>query len=169
MYYAPRHGVSLTATTWQTVTSFPTPVDGVVKLTYSGLEAVFTLWALSTVDKGGLDWSVVEIGQVRPTSFNHPSSPSEFVEHRLEAERCRGQERLSFRNNPVLPKRNQSPRCCVLTFRSFSDCSSSFRHFEYGSWWASGVHGPQRSTYPRERTVDSTELTGIERPVTTGG
>lgn len=43
---------------------FPPFVGGPLKLTYSGLETVFTLWALSTVDKGGLNWSGVDIGQV---------------------------------------------------------------------------------------------------------
>ena len=34
------------------------------KFAYSGVDNVYALWALSTVPKGGLDWSTKEIGQV---------------------------------------------------------------------------------------------------------
>eukprot|EP00904_Undaria_pinnatifida_P000564 jgi/Undpi1/10508/HiC_scaffold_29.g12958.m1 len=39
-------------------------IDALYALTYSGLEAVFTLWALSSIANGGLDWSALDIGQV---------------------------------------------------------------------------------------------------------
>ena len=51
--------------------SFPAPS---AKLSYAGFDEVFSLWCLSTVDNGGLDWSTVQIGQVRSTHF-----PASFI------------------------------------------------------------------------------------------
>ena len=42
----------------------PHPLLTAVKLTYSAFNEVFSLWSLSTIASGGLDWSTVQIGQV---------------------------------------------------------------------------------------------------------
>eukprot|EP00904_Undaria_pinnatifida_P000576 jgi/Undpi1/10519/HiC_scaffold_29.g12969.m1 len=39
-------------------------IEGIYSLSYSGFNEVYSLWSLSTVAKGGLDWSTVQIGQV---------------------------------------------------------------------------------------------------------
>eukprot|EP00904_Undaria_pinnatifida_P005739 jgi/Undpi1/2295/HiC_scaffold_13.g05679.m1 len=39
-------------------------IDMLFSLSYAGFDEVFSLWCLSTVDKGGLDWSTVQIGQM---------------------------------------------------------------------------------------------------------
>lgn len=42
------------------------------KFAISGVENVYSLWALSTIPRGGLDWTTNEIGQVGPrSSFSH--------------------------------------------------------------------------------------------------
>eukprot|EP00904_Undaria_pinnatifida_P000536 jgi/Undpi1/10483/HiC_scaffold_29.g12933.m1 len=38
-------------------------IDMLFSLSYAGFDEVFSLWCLSTVEKGGLDWSTVQIGQ----------------------------------------------------------------------------------------------------------
>lgn len=43
-----------------------------LKLSISGLGNLFALWAMSTVPKGGLDWSTKEIGQVGVRRPLHP-------------------------------------------------------------------------------------------------
>eukprot|EP00904_Undaria_pinnatifida_P000581 jgi/Undpi1/10523/HiC_scaffold_29.g12973.m1 len=39
-------------------------IEGIYSLSYSGFNEVYSLWSLSTIAKGGLDWSTVQIGQV---------------------------------------------------------------------------------------------------------
>lgn len=58
----------------------PDVIHATVQLTYTGLEAVFTLWTLSTVTKGGLDWSAQEIGQVSYyRCVTHVPQPSQIA------------------------------------------------------------------------------------------
>eukprot|EP00904_Undaria_pinnatifida_P000574 jgi/Undpi1/10517/HiC_scaffold_29.g12967.m1 len=49
---------------WQQHIRIIVVIDALYAITYAGLENVFTLWALSSMAKGGLHWSVLEIGQV---------------------------------------------------------------------------------------------------------
>lgn len=37
------------------------------KFAFSGFDEVYSLWTLTTLAKGGLDWSTLQIGQVRQT------------------------------------------------------------------------------------------------------